>query len=94
LEAKFSTHFCVAAALSGRVGIATFTQEVVDDPAVRRMAALVELVADRPPEDDDGVVIRIVAESDTVHTRQVDRVSSPDSRSRLRSGPHRARPLC
>jgi 2-methylcitrate dehydratase PrpD len=71
LEAKFSMHFCVAAALSGRVGIATFTQEVVDDPAVRRLAALVELVSDRPPEDDDGVVIRIVAESDTVYTRQV-----------------------
>ncbi len=71
LEAKFSMHFCVAAALSGRVGIATFTQEVVDDPAIRRLGGLVEMIADRPPEDDDGVVIEIVAASGAAYTRRV-----------------------
>ncbi len=48
LEAKFSVAFCVALALSGReANAADFTAATVNDPAIRRLTALVDV---RPEE--------------------------------------------
>lgn len=48
LEAKFSVAFCVALALSGRdAGASGFTANTVNDPAIRRLTALVDV---RPEE--------------------------------------------
>jgi 2-methylcitrate dehydratase PrpD len=48
LEAKFSVAFCVALALSGReAGAADFTADIVADPTLRRLTALVDV---RPEE--------------------------------------------
>jgi 2-methylcitrate dehydratase PrpD len=47
LEAKFSGEFSAAAALSeGRVGIATFSDDKVHDPAIRALMSRVRLVVD------------------------------------------------
>ncbi len=47
LEGKFSGEFCAAAALvDGRVGIATFEDDKVHDPAIRRLTERVRLVVD------------------------------------------------
>src|SRR5262249_21360038 len=47
LEAKFSGEFCASAALAdGRVGIATFDDARVNDPAIRSVMARVRLVVD------------------------------------------------
>jgi len=47
LEAKFSGEFSAAAALvDGRVGIATFSDEKVRDPAVRQLMSRVEMTVD------------------------------------------------
>ena len=47
LEAKFSGEYAAAAALAhGRVGIATFTDDAVMDPAVRRLMERVRVVVD------------------------------------------------
>jgi 2-methylcitrate dehydratase PrpD len=47
LEAKFSGEFCAAAALTdGRVGISTFQDDRVHDPAIRRLMSRVRLVVD------------------------------------------------
>ena len=44
LEAKFSVAFCVALALSGReAGASGFTAATVNDPAIRRLTALVDV---------------------------------------------------
>ena len=52
LEAKFSAEFCAAAALAeGRVGIATFSDEKTQDPAIR---ALMARVATRVDPDIPG----------------------------------------
>lgn len=45
LEAKFSVHFCVAAALTGQTMAAeSFTQNVLNDPDVQRLMNLIEVI--------------------------------------------------
>ncbi len=47
LEAKFSMHFCVAAALhDGEVNLATFSQPSIDDPSIRQLMGKVTMVGD------------------------------------------------
>ncbi|RWI83723.1 MAG: hypothetical protein EOR20_19935 [Mesorhizobium sp.] len=44
MEGKFSMEFCSAVALArGRVSLAEFSQEVVDDPAIQRLINLSKL---------------------------------------------------
>ncbi len=51
VEARFSLPYCAAAALSlGRVGVAAFSAERLADPAIRRLAARVELAVDAEAE--------------------------------------------
>ncbi len=66
LEAKFSLHYCAAAALAfGRVGIDTFEEEAMRAPAVARLVPLVTMRADdrlgreSPPLTEARVTLRL-----------------------------------
>ena len=50
LEGKFSMEYCVAAALcDGDVKLATFTDEAIARPEVKRLTGLVRITEDGPP---------------------------------------------
>jgi 2-methylcitrate dehydratase PrpD len=62
LEAKFSGEFSAAAALcEGRVGIATFRDDKIDDPAIKALMKRVRMVVDPeiPGEGDQHVWTRV-----------------------------------
>ena len=66
LEAKFSLHFCVAAAIAdGRVGVDTFTADRLRDPALRALMGRVNMGVDEalgrhaPPLTEARVHVRL-----------------------------------
>ena len=66
LEAKFSLHFCAAAAIvDGHVGIETFSEDRLRDPAIRALMARVNMAVDEalgrnaPPLTDARVHVRL-----------------------------------
>jgi 2-methylcitrate dehydratase PrpD len=79
LEAKFSMPFCVAAALvTGSVGLRTFSDDVVHDPAIRSVMPKVSMFVD-PAVDDDWragqprpVIVRVKLNDGTVVEERVD----------------------
>lgn len=57
LEAKFSVHFCVAAALMGhRLGADSFTDEVLSDPLIISLMSKLEVVAEEGRKMLDSAV--------------------------------------
>jgi 2-methylcitrate dehydratase PrpD len=71
LEGKFSLHFCIAAALlHGPVTLATFSDERVQDPAVRALIPKIRMELD-PRWKDDGEFATEV----TVETEDGDRLA-------------------
>jgi 2-methylcitrate dehydratase PrpD len=79
LEAKFSMPFCVAAALvTGSVGLRTFSDDVVHDPAIRSVMPKVSMFVD-PEVDDDWhagqprpVMVKVRLNDGTVYQERVD----------------------
>ena len=77
LEGKFSLEYCLAAALlDGRVGLASFTDEAVRRPAVRKLMSLVHA----EEGEEAGAVpiggyaeVRIVLQDGSEHSQRVDR---------------------
>ena len=77
LEGKFSLEYCLAAALlDGRVGLASFTDEAVRRPAVRKLMSLVHA----EEGEEAGAVpiggyaeVRIVLQDGSEHNQRVDR---------------------
>jgi len=63
LEGKFSLHFCVAAALlHGKVSLATFCDEQVNDPAVRALIPRMSMEADARWADDSEFATEVAVE--------------------------------
>ena len=57
LEAKFSIHFCVAAALSGStLGADAFTMAMIDDTKIRRLISLIDIVPEEGRKMLDSAV--------------------------------------
>ncbi|HWP25642.1 MAG TPA: MmgE/PrpD family protein [Xanthobacteraceae bacterium] len=80
--AKFSTPYCIAAGfLRGNVGLADFTDEAVQDPAVRALAAKVRYAIDPQnpyPKNFTGHIRAVLRDGRAVEERQ----------SHLRGGAH------
>jgi len=74
LEAKFSMQFCVAAALcDGRVDLATFSHEKLDDPLIRSMRERVTVVEDEslPDATEFPASVEIATRDGRSHSQMV-----------------------
>jgi len=82
LEAKFSlAHVCARALISGRVGMAEFTEDAVSDTAVRALASRVELRPDPAMPRFTSTVSVFTAATEVSRSFDVSRrrwLSSPD----------------
>jgi len=73
LEGKFSLHYCVSAALvDGRVGLDTFTEAKVADPAIRDLVGRITMEADDRVRD--GTEFPTVIEVETASGRRVEKL--------------------
>jgi len=69
LEAKFSLHYCVAAALvQGQVDLATFTPEAVASPAIAAVLAKVRMEVDPAVRDSTEFATIVTAETEAGET--------------------------
>jgi 2-methylcitrate dehydratase PrpD len=69
LEGKFSLHFCLAAALlHGPVRLATFSDECVNDPAVRALIPRIRMELDPRWKDDGEFATEVVVETEDGET--------------------------
>lgn len=70
LEGKFSLHYCLAVALlEGTVGLASFTQEKVDDPRIRALIPKIAMEVDERVrhESEFSTHVRVETEDGAVH---------------------------
>jgi 2-methylcitrate dehydratase PrpD len=69
LEGKFSLHFCLAAALlHGPVTLATFSDELVNDPAVRSLIPKIRMELDERWKDDGEFATEVAVETEDGQT--------------------------
>src|SRR5205814_1332762 len=69
LEAKFSLHFCLAAALlHGPVTLGTFCDERVNDPAIRALIPRICMELDARWKDDGEFATEVVVETENGET--------------------------